>query len=70
MNPLLLLTTINALIDGTARLIAFYNSLPDSDEGLKAELDVLKALLDQTVEKVKAYTPLEAGSGEPGGGDA
>ena len=70
MNPILLLTTINALIDGTARLIAFYNSLPDSDEGMKAELEALKTKLDETVEKVKAYTPLDPGAGDPSGGDA
>ncbi len=57
MNPILVLTSINALIDGAARLIAFYNSLPDSDEGMKAELETLRAKLDETVEKVKAYTP-------------
>jgi uncharacterized protein YutE (UPF0331/DUF86 family) len=57
MGSSAVLLVINSLIDSATRLILFYQSLPTSDPELQTSLEELKVKLNETAEKVKAYTP-------------
>jgi len=53
------LLMINGLIDVSTKLITWYQSLPDSDEEIKKELEKMKTELDTTKTKVAAVKILD-----------